>query len=441
MMRGALMVIVIGVLVATVVGVNLSREPGRIDLDWRLIHEPAPRVLAEPLSHGTIVQTITASGKIESVEEAEIASQIIGRVVSVGFKEGDAVKKGDVLVQIDKTDAQARLDSVRARISRLTAAIDQAESDLKKARRDAGLSTKLADRGFSTPTELADSFTSLAKAEAALAMSRNELSESEAMRRSSEEEVERTTIRAPIDGVVSARDVEVGEIVIAGTTNLPGSVLMKVCDMSRMRVRADVDETDVLLVRPGQPARIFPQADQLHPIAGSIDRVAPQGKVKEDEVVSFETLVNLAPAPSSRAGGDPPAASLRPGMSVAVEVEVRRSDDAVSAPAQAVVHRRRKDLPDTPLFRDWAERSVRSPGEKARDAEVRYLKVMFVVEGDVARARPIDVGLSDERRVEVRSGVDADERVIVGPFHALDVLKDGDLVVPVATAAELDQPN
>ena len=440
MIRGILTIFGIGALVAAVVGVNLSREPGRIDLDWRLIHEPAPKILAEPLSHGTIVQTITASGKIESVEEAEIASQIIGRVTEVGYKEGDAVKKGNVLVQIDKTDAQARLDSVRARISRLTSAIDQAESDLQKAKRDAGLSSKLAGRGFSTPTELADSYTALAKAEAALAMSRNELSESEAMRRSSEEEVQRTSIRAPIDGVVSDLNVDVGEIVIAGTTNLPGSVLMKVCDMTRMRVRADVDETDVLLVRPGQPARIFPQADQLHPIAGSIDRVAPQGKVKKDEVVSFETLVNLAP--SSHGDGDPPVASLRPGMSVTVEVEVRRADDAVSAcPPRPWCIAAARTCPTRPCFAPWAERSVRSPGEKARDAEVRYLKVMFVVEGDVARARPIDVGLSDERRVEVRSGVEPDERVIVGPFHALDVLKDGDPVVPVATAAELDQPN
>jgi HlyD family secretion protein len=438
MMRGVLVILGVGALVAAVVSLNLSREPGRIDLDWRLVHEPARKVLAEPLSRGTIVQTITAPGKIESVEEAEIASQIIGRVTAVGFKEGDAVKQGDVLVQIDPTDAQARLDSTRARISRLKAAIDQAESDLKKARRDAGLSTKLADRGFSTPTELADSFTSLAKAEAALAMSRNELTESEAMRRSSEEEVRRTTIRAPIDGVVSGLNVDVGEIVIAGTTNLPGSVLMKVCDMNRMRVRADIDETDVLLVRSGQPARIFPQADQLHPVAGRIDRVAPQGKVKKDDVVSFETLVELDS--TSNGDGGTAYSSLRPGMSVTLEVEVRRADAALSVPAQAVVHRRRKDLPDTPLMREWAERAVRSPGEKARDAEVRYLKVMFVVEGDVARARPIDVGLSDERRVEVRSGVDADQRVIVGPFHALDELKDGDPVVPVASAAELDQP-
>ena len=92
-------------------------------------------------------------------------------------------------------------------------------------------------------------------------------------------------------------------------------------------------------------------------------------------------------------------------------------------------------------MREWAGRAVRAPGEKARDAEVRYLKVMFVLEGDVARARPIEVGLSDERRVEVRSGIEPDDRVIVGPFHALDELKDGDVVVPVATAADLDQPN
>jgi len=425
------------VLAGGMAALNASRRPGAVALDWTLVRTPPRKVLAEPLSRATIVRSVTASGRIESVEEAEIASQIIGRVTAVNFKEGDPVKAGDVLVAIDRTDAQAKLDSTNARISRLEAAINQADSDLKKAQRDADLSAKLAGRGFSTPTELADSFTLLAKAEAALSMCRNELVEAEAMRRASEEELRRTTILAPIDGVVSDLEVDVGEIVIAGTTNLPGSVLMKVCDMDRMRVRADVDEADVPLVRRGQAARVYLQADQLRPLPGRVDRVSPQGKVKQDEVVGFETLLDLDVSPPAGSASDFP--TLRPGMTVTAEIEVRQVDEALSAPAQAVVHRRRKELPDTPLIRDWSERAPRTPGEKAGEAEQRYLKVVFVLDGEVARARPVETGVSDERRVEILSGLGPDDRVVVGPFHALDELKDGDPVVPVASPAELEK--
>jgi HlyD family secretion protein len=428
----------LGILVVGLVAANLRSDPARLDLDWRLIREPARKILVESPSGGSILQTITAPAKVEAVEEAEIASQIIGRVTAVYVEEGDIVLRRDPLVELDSTEARARLDSTLARIARLRAAIGQARSELSKASRDAELSHKLGDRGFSTFTERADSRTVLEKAKASLDMSQNELGEAEALRRTSEEELKRTLILAPMDGVVSGVNVDEGEIVIAGTTNLPGSVLMKVSAMNLMRARADIDETDVLLVRRGQPARIYLQADPLHPIPGRVETVAPQGKAKKDDVVSFETLVGIDAG--AILGREPEAAALRPGMSATVEVEVRRSDDALSVPAQAVVHRRRKDLPDTPAVREWAERNARSPGEKAREAELRYIKLVFVLEGGVARARPVETGLSDEKRVEIRSGVKPEERLIVGPFRALDELKDGDPVIPVASAAELATP-
>jgi HlyD family secretion protein len=438
--RGLVAIIGLSAIVAGLAAANLNHGSSRIDLDWRLIREPAREVFAERPGRGPIVQTITAPGKIESVEEAEIASQVIGRVVEVNVKEGDHVKKGDVLVQLDQTEPRARLDSTLARIARLEAAIAQSESDLEKANRDVRQFSHLAGKGFSTPTELADARTALAKAQAALQMSRNDLSESVAMKRTSEEELQRTTIRAPIDGVVSNLNVDVGEIVIAGTTNLPGSVLLKVSDPLRMRVRAEVDETDVLLVRRGQPSHVFLQADPLRPILASVDRVAPQGKTT-DEVVSFETLIQLDDPPPSDARetdslGDRPA--LRPEMTATVEIEVRRATDALSVPAQAVVHRRRKDLPDTPAVRAWADRNARTPGEKAREAELRYIKIVFVLEGDVARARPVETGLSDERRVEILAGLEPEEQLIVGPFRVLDELKDGDRVILTDAAAEAE---
>src|SRR6516165_7278918 len=113
-------------------------------------------------------------------------------------------------------------------------------------------------------------------------MSKHELMESEAMRTTAQQELDRTVIRAPISGVVAGLNVDVGEVVIAGTTNLPGALLMTVSDPDRMRVRADVDETDVPLVRPGQSAQVYLQADLLHPVAAAVDMVSPKGKTKTD---------------------------------------------------------------------------------------------------------------------------------------------------------------
>jgi HlyD family secretion protein len=419
-LAGLFVIVVVGVVVAA----NIGRDPKAVVVDWQII-KPLPReVSVESPARGPIVQTITAPGVVEPVDEARIASQIVGRVIDVRVKDGDVVKKGDLLVKIDETEARARLDSSAARIERLKASIAQAVANREKADRDVTRSAKLAGRNVATPTELADARSTLAGVEAALLVARNDLRESEAMRRTSQQDLDRTEIRAPIDGVVAGCEVEVGEVVIAGTTNLAGTVLMTVGDMNRMQVRAEVDETDVPLVKTKQPSRVYLQADPSRPIAGEVDRVAPKGK-KTDEVVSFETLVLVGPATSS----------LRSQMTATVEIEVRRANDVLGVPVQAVVHRRRKDLPDSPAVRAWSKRNSRSLGEKAKEVEARYVKIVFVLEAGVARAYPVETGISDEHRVEILSGLKETDKVIVAPFRALDELKDGNPVIPAKAAS------
>lgn len=403
----------VGIVTIALTVANLRRDPGVLRVDWRIVKEPPIDVQVEAPSRGPIVRKITAPGVVEAIEEARIGPQMLGRVVAVHVNEGDTVKAGDILVKLDDSDARSRLLSAQARSDRLRAAIAQAESELAKANREEIQHSRLAARGFSTPTELADARTHRAKSEAALEMSRREYAESEAMRRVSLEELNRTTIQAPIDGVVSGVSVRVGEVVIAGTMNLPGSVLMTVSDVAHMRVSADIDESDVPSIAPGQPAWVYLQAEEEPPIAATVEKIAARGK-RNGDAVSFETRVRV----------DRPPPALRAGMTSTVEIEVRRVADAMGVPVQAVVHRRRRELPDTAAVQDWAERHARSPGERARDAASRYIKVVFLVEGSVARAWPVETGLSDERRVEITTGLPRD-RVIVGPFRALDQLKDG----------------
>jgi HlyD family secretion protein len=414
-MRRVIVILVLLVVVATLIGViNLRREPALFGVDWRIKKRlPVKEVQLQRPRRSTIIQTVTAPGTIELIDEAKIASETMGQVEAVNVEKGDQVKKGDLLVKLDNEDAKARLESTEARIDRLKAAIQLAEADLKKAEEESAGYENLRQLGFSSETELRDVETVLEKMKAALAMSKHELTESFAMRRNSQQDVERTEIRAPIDGTVIDRDVEVGEIVIAGTTNLPGTVLMTIGDMSRMRVRADVDEGDVALIRPGQPAQIFLQADQDHPVPGVVDLIAPKGK-KFNEVVSFETLINVSGKEHA----------LLPEMTATVEIEVKRADDVWGVPVQAVSHRRLKELPNTPLFRDWVARQPKTPSEKGKDDSVRYVTIVFVMVNGEARARPVKTGISDQERIEILEGIGPEDDVIVGPFRVLDEMEE-----------------
>ena len=415
-MRRILVILSVLAVVVTALGVvNLRRDADQLGVDWRIKKNlPTKEVLIEHPKRSLIVQTVTAPGTIELVEEADIASQMMGRVEAVPVKKGDPVKAGDVLVKLEDEDAKARMASTEARIERLKAAIELAQADLHKAKLDSAGYRKLEERGYSTPNEVRDGETILAKMEAVLSMSEHELTESFAMRRNSEQDLERTEIRSPMDGTVTDLDVEVGEVVIAGTTNRPGTVLMTVGDMTRMRVRADVDETDVGLVRSGQPVRIFLQAAQADPIPGVVDLISPKGK-KLSEVVTFETLIDV----------EGEHESVRPEMTATVEIEVKRATDALSLPVQAVVHRRFRDLPDTPLFRDWLANQPTTPAEKGKDLAVRYVKVVFIMDDGVAIARPVQTGISDQERIEILDGLDPRDTVIVGPFRSLDEMEEG----------------
>jgi HlyD family secretion protein len=417
-MRRTIVLLALFALVTLVAAANFARDPSQSRVDWQLIRQPPREVILQEPARGPITQSISAPGTVEAVEEAEIASQVIGRVVDVGVQDGDHVMKGDLLVRLDRTEAEARLRSAEARKDRLTEAVTQARQDLEKARRDADRLERLNARQAASATELDDARTALAKATTGLVMSQKELAESVELIRTNAQGLEYTEIRAPIDGVAANVDVEVGEVVIAGTTNLPGTVLMTIADLSRMRVRAAVDEGDIPRVRPGQPARVYLQSDMTAPLPGSVDRVAPKGR-KADEVVSFETLVALDTDPR-----------IRPAMTATVEIEVDRVSDAFRIPVQAVVYRRIKDLPRTGAFRDVVNHTPRNPLERGLDPEARYIPIVFVERAGRAHANPVQLGLSDEENVEIRSGLVGDERVIVGPFRTLDELSDGDTVVP-----------
>jgi HlyD family secretion protein len=208
---------------------------------------------------------------------------------------------------------------------------------------------------------------------------------------------------------------------------------MEISDPGTMVVRARVDENNVPLVQPGQKALVHFQNNARLTLTGTVKRISPKGTKansataavggSDSDVAIFETIIGL----------DSPPPQVRLGMNASVEILVEERDVGLSIPAQAVLHRREKDLPRD-LVEQLAAEAVRGPGVK--DPSRRYHQVVFVESDGKARFRLVKTGISDEGRVEVTDGLGEGERVVAGPYRAFDKLKHGK---PVTEAKDTDE--
>ena len=372
--------------------------------------------VAEPVRE-SIVRLVQAPGDVEAVLEVEISSEIVSKIEEMPVEEGDKVKRGDLLCRLDDRNLRADVESAEARISQLQAAIVQADADLEKAERDLTRQVQLSENDATSDIELRDHKTLRDKFKAMRAQRQFELEQAQALLKRINEDLLKTVIRSPIDGVISRLNAKQGEVVVTGTMNNPGTVIMSISDLSRMQVKARIDEIDVPLVKPDQPARLYLQADPDRPVAARVARVASKGvKSLGRDVVNFETLLDVL-------SDDP---RIKPGMTANVEIEVAREDQAITIPVEAVVHRMRKELADEIVAEFDKRQADLSLSERAKQAQ--YLKVVFVKDGDVARVRLIEPGIADTRRVEILEGVEPSDTVIIGPYRSLDQLKDGKTV-------------
>lgn len=367
--------------------------------------------LAKPETRD-IVRTVQAPGDVEAFTEVDISAEVVGKIIEMPVEEGDRVQAGDLLCRLDDADYRARVTSARANVEKLKAMIVQSDADMEKAQRDLDRQKRLSESDATSALELADYHTAFVRVKAALDMRRQELIEAEAMLTAAQDDLAKTVITSPIAGIVSQKFAELGEVVITGTMNNPGTRIMVISDLSKMQVRCRVDESDSTLVQVDQPARIYLQTDMQTSVPGHVLRVGTKGtKPLGRDVVTFETLV-LVDSDDER---------VKPGMTASVDIEVRRSTNALTVPVEAVVNRKRKDLPED-LVKAFEE--TRTSGDHAaplRTAE--YLKCIFCRVDDKAQPHLVETGISDEHRVEIVSGLSPADWVIAGPYRSLDALK------------------
>ncbi|UCG33258.1 MAG: efflux RND transporter periplasmic adaptor subunit [Phycisphaerales bacterium] len=369
---------------------------------------------ARPQQRG-IVRTVQAPGEVEAFAEVDISSELVSKIIEMPVEEGDEVQKDDLLCRLDDADYKARALAAEANVGRLKALVKQSEADLAKAQRDWDRQKRLSEANATSTLELADYHTALLRAQAALDMTGHQLAEAEAAFQAAREDLAKTVISAPMGGVVSQLFAEQGEVVVTGTMNNPGTRIMVVSDLSKMQVRCRVDESDAPLVAPGQNARIYLQSDTRKSIAGEVLRVATKGtKLLGRDVVTFETRVLIT-------GDDP---RVKPGMTANLEIEVAQKEDAVTVPVEAVVYRKRRDLPEDLVKAHDKRLGEGEPGTTQNIAQ--YIKLVFCVDdGGKAEPRLVETGISDATKVEITEGLALVDTVIVGPYRSLDQLKAG----------------
>ncbi len=361
-----------------------------------------------------IIRLVQSPGDVEAVLEVDVSSEIVAKIEEMPVEEGDIVKKGDLLCRLNDDRLRAEVDSANAYIGQLRASIDLAEADLDKARRDYDRQRSLSEANATSQLELANYHTTFKKARSAYAMRGHELEQAAASLKTIEEDLKRTIITAPISGIVSKLVAKQGEVVITGTMNNPGTVIMTISDLSKMQVRTRVDEVDVPLVKVGQKARVYLQSDPNTPVPARVVRVASKGsRPTGRDVVTFETLLEVLST----------ADRIKPGMTANVEVEVAQNSNAITVPIEAIVNRMRKDLPEAIVKEIDERRSKVDLSHRALQAQ--YHRVVYVMNGEKALVRLVDIGISDTRRVEILGGVGVDDMVITGPYRSLDQLEDG----------------
>ncbi|MDX2130702.1 MAG: efflux RND transporter periplasmic adaptor subunit [Planctomycetota bacterium] len=366
-------------------------------------------VRAVQAERGDLVRTVSAPGQVEPRVVVEISAQVSARIIALPFRENQQVRKGDVVVRLDARDLAALLDSAKAQLRSEEARLEGARAAEANARTEYDRRVELFATKDIAQSELDTARAELRRAESGLRVAEHAIEIARANIVRAEKDLDNTVITAPFDGVITTLNAEVGETVVVGTLNNPGSVIMEIADLGVMVLTARIDEANIAPVVEGQKARIFVNAYPERAFTGTVEKVGLKRLLDRDGTAYFEAeiLVDL-----------PEGVLLRSGLTANADIEVETFRDVVKVPSQGVLDRAREDLPSRVV-----------EGNANIDASTKFARVVYIMKDGKAQPVPVQVGASDLTHTVVLAGLDAGTPVIVGPFKALVGLRHDQLVV------------
>jgi HlyD family secretion protein len=348
---------------------------------------------------------VTATGKIQPEVQVKISPEVSGEIVELPVKEGDRVRRGALLMKIKPDLYVAQRDQAEAGLAQMKASLTKSEAEFERVR-------SLYDKGMVSKSEYDIARAAFESSEAAIAQAGASLNQAR-------ESLRKTTIFAPMDGIVSQLNSELGERVL-GTVQFQGTDVMTIADLSRMEARVEVSENDVILVSIGDTARISVDAFPDRKVIGLVYEIANTAKSKglgtQEEVTNFEVKIRVLDK----------NVSLRPGMSMTADIETETKQNVLAVPIQSVTTRMPKKEPGQgePEGQGGAM-VVSGTGQRPR-TETKPKEIVFVVENSVAKAVTVKRGIANDTYVEITEGVNEDVQVVSGSYKAINrELEDG----------------
>ncbi len=385
------------------------------------------KITAGYVTRGDIISKVTATGRVQAKTEVKIQSSVMTSIVELPVEEGSIVKAGDLLVKLDQTRYKAAVRMAKATLASGRANMKQNEANMLEAKLAYERAVPLFDKELLSEEQMISAETAYEVAKARYEAAKYQVQQYEASLIQAQDELDKTILTSPIDGIITDLNAEVGEIVLVGTMNNPGTVIMTVSDLSVIEVEAEVDETDIAAVELDQKAAIKVDAFPDTTFDGYVTEVGNSAKISgfssQDQVTNFVVKVQFAETHDK----------IKPGMTAEVDITTAEHFDVLRVPIQAIVMRDK--LPDE----DSTGQEKNNSGESAASAdksgdrksgvkENEEYEGVFVIQDNIALFTQVTTGIADQQKIEVVTGLEDSTQIVVGPYRMLRKLKHGEKV-------------
>lgn len=364
-------------------------------------------VQTEKVKRQGLISKVTASGKIQPKKKVDISASIPGKIVKLGVEEGDAVKQGAFLLQIDPAPYQAALDNAQAALSRARSNLESARATLKQMEQTYRRKERMwkEQSGLISEDEFERSKTDYEVQESQVNAGGHQVEQAVADLARARDDLDKTRVTSPMTGIVVRRAVEEGEVAVIGTMNNAGTVLLTVADLSVMEAELEVDETDIGTLQLGQKATVSVDAFPNKKYIGVVTEIGNSPILKSSatnqEATDFKVTLTL----------QSPDPGLRPGLTCDGEITTATRDSCLTIPIQALVIRDITKGDET---------------KKSLPKEEREKEGVFVMDNNKAVFHAVKTGIMGEMDIEVTDGVKENQEIVTGSYQTLRDMKDGD---------------
>lgn len=385
--------------------------------------EKLVEVQTEKVSTRNITQLVTATGKVQAEKKVNISAEVSGEIIELPFKEGDYVRQNDLVVKIKPDQYYPQIKQQEAAIKVQESNLKALQVNLRKNELDLNRIKELYRKGLASQSELDNIQAAYDATLADINTSYAQINQQQAALSSVQYELSKTTIYAPMSGVLTQRNNEVGEKVLGTMSNM-GNNILTISDLSSMECDVEVGETDVTLLSLGDTANIEIDAFPDVIMHGTIFEIANTATAKntgtQEEVVNFIVKIRII-----NEGYD-----LRPGMSCSVDIEVEKKENVLSVPIQSVTTRDEDSVKQTGIVTDNPELTTKKSDEQ-EEKKLKPKEIVFVIENGVAKKRTVKTGISDISYIEILEGLSGNEEVVKGSYKAINKELDDNVKVKI----------